>query len=349
VKSILPHTTGLLLAAGLLCAATPPESPLTVELQFQTLRNFDISLPAETFVPIKGTLPFVGAPDGQLTVKVTDEGLAFDRNGDGTLDATVTDPDKDHPTRLVTFRLEGGAEYAVRVKHDGPWSTAPGGAMVGRIGSERIMLLDQNGNGRFDDFGADAMVLGRGKVASFLSRVVPVDGKLFELDVTADGTGASLTPYVGPTGTLDLGTNFETKAKLRSVVLTSAQGDLSFELSGAVAAKEAIRLPAGEYRIYTGEVVLGKSHAQLAAGRAKPLEVAAGGNTSFTWGGPVQAEFRYKRSGGELQIGPSDIEYFGRAGELYSSFMPLGSSPHFEVKEKATGDVLVDMVFPGNC
>lgn len=349
MKSILTQAASLALLAGLLSAATPPEATTAIELRFQTLRNFDISLPAEAFVPIAGSLPFAGAPNGKLHVEVTDDGLSFDRDGDGQLDATVTEPDKDHPTRLVTFRLANGAEYAVRVKHDGPWSTAPGGAMTGRIGAERFMILDQNGNGRFDDFGADALVIGRGKVASFLSRVVQVDGKLFELDVTADGTGATLKPFTGPTGTLDMGTDFETKAKLRSIVLTDSQGDLSFELSGAVAAKEAVRLPAGTYNIHSGEIVLGKSHATLGPGTAKAIEVAADGTTSFVWGGPVNAKFTYQRSGGKLQIGPSDIEYYGRAGEMYSSFMPLGSSPHFEVKEKATGKVLVDMVFPGNC
>lgn len=349
MKSILTRAAGLALATGLVAAATPPEAPMTVELRFQTLRNFDISLPAETFVPITDALPFAGAPGGKLAVEVTDEGLAFDRDGDGALDATVTEPDKDHPTRLVTFRLQNGAEYAVRVNHDGPWASAPGGAMTGRIGSERFMILDQNGNGRFDDFGADALVIGRGKVASFLSRVVPVDGKLYELEVTPDGSGATLAPFTGPTGSLDLGSDFETKAKLRSVVLTSDKGDLSFELSGAVAAKQAVTLPAGHYSIHSGEVVLGKSHATLGPGRASGIEVPADGSASLAWGGPVDAEFTYQRGGGKLQIGPNDIKYFGRAGELYSSFMPLGSSPHFEVIEKATGDVLVDMVFPGNC
>ncbi|MBC8451354.1 MAG: hypothetical protein H8D72_01460 [Planctomycetes bacterium] len=361
MKWTLTHTAALALSLAPLSAAATDTAPSNteasntqvsatqIELRFQTLRDFDLSLPAERFVPIAETLPFSGVPSGALRVEVTDDGLSFDRDGDGQLDATVTEPDEDHPTRLVTFRLADGTEYAVRVKHDGPWAAAPGGAMVGRVGDERIAILDQNGNGRFDDFGADAMVIGRGKVAGFLSKVVPLGGELFELSISPNGREASFTPYTGATGTLDLSTDFETKAKLRSVVLTEVGGELSFELSGAVASKEAVRLPAGEYRLHSGEIVLGKSHATLTPGRSAAISVPASGKAAFAWGGPVSAEFRYERGGGKLQIGPSDIEYYGRAGEVYSNFMPLGSSPKFEVKEKATGKVLVDMVFPGNC
>lgn len=348
MKSILNYAAVVAVAASPLFAAWQPEAT-TVELRFQTLREFDINLPAESFVPIGATLPFAAAPDGQLRIEVTDDGLSFDRNGDGELDATVASTDEDHPTRLITFQLESGAEYAVRVKREGPWAAAPGGAMVGRFGSERFAIFDQNGNGRFDDFGADALVIGRGKVASFLSKVVPIDGELFELQVSPDGASASLSPYAGPIGTLDLGTDFETKAKLRSVVLTDSTGDLSFELSKAVAGREPFKLPVGTYRIHSGELVLGKSHAQLAAGRSKAIQVLKGANAKLIWGGPVRAEFNYRREGGKLQIGPAGIRYIGRAGELYSDFMPLGSSPRFQVKEKTSGDVLVDMVFPGNC
>ena len=344
-----PSTVLLALAApALAAAAAPAETTTVLELEFRTLRTFDIALPAETFVPIEGGIPFVGAPEGRFDCGITDNGLAFDRDADGTIDGEIAPTDEDAPTRLLTFRLDDGAAFAVRAKLDGRWVAAPGGAMMGALGRTPVAFIDQNGNGRFDDIGADAMVIGRSKVASFLSEIVELDGELFHLDVAPDGQRAELTPYTGPVGTLDL-SGFESKAKLRGLVLNSADGKRSFELANDIVAGQATQLPAGTYRIHSGEVVKGKSSAQLTAGRIGDLVVAADGTTELAWGGPVQAEVAYVRRGNELSIAPEDVTYFGRAGEAYSNFMPLGSSPAFQVKDRVSGEVLVDMVFPGNC
>lgn len=349
------HPTSVLLALAapaLVAAAAPGEATAAkttvVELEFRTLRTFDITLPAETFVPVEDGIPFAGAPGGSFECGITDSGLAFDRDGDGTTDGEVAPTDEDAPTRLLTFRLDDGSAFAVRAKLDGRWVAAPGGAMMGALGRTPVAFIDQNGNGRFDDIGADAMVVGRSKVASFLSEVVELDGELFHLDVAPDGSNAALTPYTGPVGTLDLSA-FESKAKLRGLVVNSKDGKLSFEVAGDVVAGEPTKLPAGTYRFHSGEVVKGKSSAQLSAGRTGDLVVAADGTTELAWGGPVQAELAYARRGGELMIAPEDVTYFGRAGEAYADFMPLGSSPAFQVKDRVSGDVLVDMVFPGNC
>ena len=74
-----------------------------------------------------------------------------------------------------------------------------------------------------------------------------------------------------------------------------------------------------------------------------------GKSATLAWGGPVEAEFAYKREGGSVTVGPRDIWYYGRSGEEYSNFMPLGSSPSFVIKDKKTGEVLVNAKFPGNC
>lgn len=346
-------TASLLVALAVPALASAPSaaSPgaTVLELKFRTLRDFDITLPAEQFVPILDGLPFALAPGGQLKCAITDTGLAFDRDGDGTTDAEVAATDEDHPTRLLTFRLADGTEYAVRAKLDGRWQAAPGGAMMGALGKQPVAFIDQNGNGRFNDIGEDAMVIGRSKVASFLSEVIEVDGELFNLSLSPDGQKAELEPFAGATGQLDLASDFESKAKLRALVLNSTDGRYSFELGANVTAGTKALVPAGEYTIHSGEIVLGKSSAKVHQGRSQTLVVSPGGETAMTWGGPVTAEVAYDRQYDEIVIAPNDVTYFGRAGEAYTDFMPLGSSPAFKVKDRVTGDVLVDMVFPGNC
>ena len=75
----------------------------------------------------------------------------------------------------------------------------------------------------------------------------------------------------------------------------------------------------------------------------------SGGTTALEWGAPMRATFAYARSGSELVLKPDDVQYFGAAGEQWVGWQPIGKSPKFSIKEKDTGDVLVDVVFPGSC
>lgn len=350
-RPIFALATGALLAVGSL-ASTPTES-MSVDLSFRTLRTWDVHLPAETFVPIGKSIPLAAVGEAGLPIAIEEGALRIDRDGDGVFDGRVEAPDKEEGSRLVVFRLDAGtpeeSSFAVRVANEGRWSFGPAGAMEGTAGNTRFMVFDQNGNGRFDDYGIDAMIVGRGKTAGFLSHTIHVDGKLMDFAITPNGRSVSLTAYNGPTGKLDLGSNLDTKAKMRSVVVNSKDGKQSFELSRALGNDGGLEVPAGEYLMHSGQVVLGKSTADMKPGRAKAISVTEGQTASLTWGGPVSAEFAYARSGAEVQIAPEDILYYGSAGEQYSNFMPLGSSPNFAVKDAATGKVLVNAVFPGNC
>lgn len=328
-------------------AAAP--APVTVELAFKPVQDWNLLLPAERFTKVGDGIVFPHAGGERFAVKLEGTVLWVDRDGDGECEAKV-EPMEPGETGLLVLRgkrADGSdGSYAVRLSSDGSWSYSASGVMAGELAGEKLRLIDQNNNGRFDDFGEDAMILGRGRAASFLSRVVNVGGALHELEVSADGTRVEARPYEGAVGELDLASQLDCKARMRSVVLKSAEGDLSFELSRE---RGAVKVPAGSYTLHSGQVALGKGTAKLSTGRMEPIQVAAGERATLDWGGPVRAEFMYSRGGDEVQIGPNDIRYFGAAGELYTSFMPLGTSPTFTVKEKETGEVLIDAQFPGNC
>ncbi|MDF1836677.1 MAG: hypothetical protein P1V35_02310 [Planctomycetota bacterium] len=352
-SSFLLAAATLIATSAFAVPAKDTSAPTQVDLTFRTLRTWDVHLPAEAFAPIGKTIPFAAAGEAGLKVAIEEGTLRIDRNGDGTLDGRVETPSEDKKSQLVVFRLNEGTEdessYAIRVQNKGRWSYAPAGAMEGRAGNTRFMIFDQNGNGRFDDYGVDAMIVGRGKTASFLSNSIHIDGELHQLTMSADGQTAQLAAFSGEMGKLDLGKQLSTKAKMRSVIVNSEDGKHSFELSRALTAEGGLNVPTGNYILHSAQVVLGKSHATMSTGNSKPISVDAGGTSTLSWGGPVNAKFRYRRGGDELQIAPGDILYYGSAGEVYSNFMPLGSSPKFAVKEKATGKVLVNAVFPGNC
>lgn len=342
------------LAFGLTAVSPESSGPLpavvSADLTFKPYKEWDILLPNEQFAGVAEGIRLPHAGGDSLPVRLEGTVLWVDRDGDGKCESKV-EPLERGKTALLVLRVpaegqEQDKSYAVRLSSEGKWTYSASGAMVGEVEGTRVQLIDQNNNGRFDDIGQDAMIVGRGKSASFLSEVASIDGKLFSISVDESGQRIEYAPYSGPVGILDLGSEMESKARMRSVVVTSEDGKRSFEVSRY---NEGLSVPAGKYSVHSGRVVLGKSKADLRQGRSEWIEVQEGERTALAWGGPVEAEFTYARSGGEITIGPRDIWYYGRSGEEYSNFMPLGSSPNFAIKDKQTGEVLVNAKFPGNC
>ena len=95
---------------------------------------------------------------------------------------------------------------------------------MGIIDGQKIRIIDQNNNGRYDEYGKDAMVVGQGRYASFLSKVINVRGKLYSIEVSRDGRTLTYEPYAGKSGTLDMTTKFATKGKLLSAIVRSEDG-----------------------------------------------------------------------------------------------------------------------------
>ncbi len=329
-----------------LALAAPTSDAVEVPLAFEPYRTWDLVLPAERFTPVGDAIPCARAACGSFAVRLDGTTLRLDRDGDGELDATVEAAEEPGATALMVFRDGQRPVHAIRLASDGKWSYAASGAVVGGLRGTAIRIIDQNNDGTYDDFGADAMIVGPGRAASFLSRVVNVDGALWSVAIDADGTSARFVPYEGASGLLDLASELETHAKMSALVVTSADGELSFELSRA---DGPVRVPAGEYVLHSGRVVLGKARATLSTGRCEPITVEPDTTATVAWGGPVRAEFAYRRAGDTIEIAPDDVLYYGRAGERYTGFMPLGESPEFVVAERESGEVLVNAKFPGNC
>ena len=351
---MLPNVLPLLALAfpvipdGATSPAADAPTPVAIELAFQPVKDWRVLLPAEQFAPIGKGIAFPHAEGGAFAVRLEGTVLWVDRDGDGECEAKV-EPLEPGKTALLVLRApttDGAARsYAVRLSSANNWSYSTSGAMVGEYQGTRLRLIDQNNNGRFDDLGEDALIVGPGSAASFLSQVIRIGDELHSIQVAADGTHLEGTPYTGEVGRIDFGVDHESKARMRAVVIQSTDGKYSFEVSQA---RGNIAVPAGEYLLHSGQVALGSARAELRQGRFAAVTVAPGETSVVPWGGPVQAEFRYHRQGNEVVIAPNEIWYFGRAGEEYSSFLPLGSSPKFFVKDRKTGEVLVTAQFPGS-
>lgn len=320
-----------------------------IDLTYRGFRNWDFELPAEQFSVVSKGINGCGVCFKAVLVG---RALSVDVDGDGKLDRRVTGKTDDFGVSRARVTLKskdaagGDVVTAVRLKDEGKgWTYAAGGAMAGQIGSTRILLFDQNNNGRYDDFGQDAMIVGRGKYATFLSRVIRVDGNLLSIDVTPDGKSLTHKPFTGETGSLDMTSALETNARLLSVVLVSSDKSTSFD---AALASGGMVLPAGDYTIHSGKLGLGKQTVRIRAGRAKPITVPANGKAEFKWGGPLSPDARYARQGGRVVFSPDNISLRGAAGEEYYDWSPRGKSPEFTLTDSKSGQVLKVVVLPGS-
>jgi hypothetical protein len=297
----------------------------TTKLRYKSISKWNIQLPSETFSPINGAIPVAQG----FATEIDGTALAVDVNGDGK-----TDEKAKGTAGMIT--LKGGTgglphDYSLRLVNEGGWKWASSGALEGKVAGTKVAIIDQNNNGRFDDFGADAIVVGKTDAASFLSKIINVNGTLYEIEITEDGSELAYKPYMGKAGMLNLLADFESKGKLTAAVVRNENGDYSFELSDA---KRGMLIPEGLYSIVSGKVEMGKESCLVKTGECKPIRVSADEPSVFAWGGPITAKFDYTREGEEVTFSPQSLWFFGKAGEEYHNWVPDGAPPKFIIKDE---------------
>jgi hypothetical protein len=317
----------------------------TTSLKYKAVPKWTVLLPQETWTPVGTGLGIAHAGGHQFTAEEdnTAQKLQLDSDGDGKFDAVIKGAGG---YTVLQAKTPAGAplQYAARFKLEGAvYRFASSGYLQGSLGGVAIRLIDQNNNGRFDEFGVDAMVVGNGNAASFLSRIVNLNGNLLELSFSDDGTELRAVPYTGPVGRINLAKGFAASGKLMAAVVQGDDRSISFELSNGV-----LTVPAGSYRIAGGQVAKANETVQIAVGRSEPIEVAANAEATLNWGGAVTAEFDFARQGGDISIQPTALKFYGRAGEEYLGFVPQGASPKFLVYD-ATGKKLLKTGRFGTC
>lgn len=129
-----------------------------------------------------------------FTVEPKDDGIAIDTDRDGRVDTFV--PPKG---AFVALKRSAGV-YAVRIesimtkkggeKKTRSWLYRTGTLMIGKHNRKSVALLDANGNGRFDDRQADAIIFGKKKVP--LDARVPNGKTLWEVKPAVDGSSVVL-------------------------------------------------------------------------------------------------------------------------------------------------------------
>ncbi len=334
--------SGLVVGALALGAATA-QSEST--LRYRPMPSFDTILPAEAWRDGSSGIAIAHRDGEQFATEVDGLSVRVDTDGDGRLDTT-----KKGSTGFVVLdgkRPDGKTfPYAVRLRlpaAGGSVQYASSGAMVGSLEGVPVQVIDQNNNGVFNEVGVDAIVIGNGRGASFLSEVVSLKGQLYELQLDATGTTATTRPYAGPTGTLNVRRGLKLLGDLQVAVVSNPTRTISFELAGAA---DGMKVPVGEYVFSAGFASKGGDTARLRSGKMKPMVVEADATTTPQWGVPLVAEFGFTRSEDTITVQPR-VAFLGRAGEEWHTILPDAKSPKLMVFDKDSDRLLATKRFEG--
>jgi hypothetical protein len=346
-----------MILSSLVLAAMAPGAPsmgdttaaVHVDLKAKASRKWGYELPAEQWRPVGTEVTLAGR---MFAAKIEGEALLIDTDGDGELERRIEgreNRDTKKHQAFVTLQDEFTGPHSLRLTKDksGNWFWSTSCIRTGKVDGQKVTLIDQNGNGIYGETGVDAMIVGSGKIATFQSNVVRVGDALYTMDVEEDGSSLSVQPYQGATGLLDLATDLTTDGKLVSAIVVSEDKSLSFDLA---LFGEGQAVPAGTYEIHAAKIGLGSQRVSIDPGEIEKLDVEAGEETNFSWGGPTHAEFAVMRKGDQLQMDPYKVYYYGDGGEEYIDWLPLGKSPEFTITYTIDGSQIEKKaVFPPNC
>ena len=316
----------------------PALEPETTGFAYRAIKNWDLLLPAEQWMSAEQGIYIDGADVEFAAERTGERKIEVDTNGDGRVD---TDVKGDGGMVKLNAKLADGSRfnYAVRIRiGKNGYEYSVGSVRTGKLNGVPIRLIDQNNNGIFNEYGVDAMTVGADRGASYLSRVVELEGELFDLTVDEAGATASITPYQGETGTVDMGSQFDSRGKLIAAIIKN--GDLSFNVTGTT------RVPVGQYSFEYGYVEKGLETAEMAGGEMVPIAVRAGEKNTIEWGGPLVADFDYSVGAGVVTVN-ANLRFFGAAGEEYTRFQPDAKSPKILIMDKETGKLLDSGRFAG--
>lgn len=217
---------------------------------------------------------------------------------------------------------------------------------TGKVEGIELTLIDENGNGEYNEIGTDLIVFGKSSYGVPLSKIVNINKKLYECQVSSNGEKISLTPYEGKYGILDFIGNFKCQSKLDYAILNL--DDIYID----VANDKNILLPCGIYKFWLGYMQAGTSHVTIKQNGMQSIEITDELNsdgrikmTTINWGAPFRMDFKLSVVDNKIKIPYGSLKVYGSANEEYFNIFP-SLSPQIEVKD-SKGQMVSKSAFPG--
>jgi hypothetical protein len=218
----------------------------------------------------------------------------------------------------------------------------------GKVEGVDITLIDENTNGQYNDIGTDVMIIGKSSYGIPVSKIISINNKLYECNVSSEGEKISLKPYEGKYGELDLISNFKCPTKLDLVILNS--DDIYIDVTNN---KKTV-MPCGSYKLWLGFMQSGTSHVVIKQNAMKNIEITEdfeNGSqkrklTAIQWGGPFKIDFEPTVSDNKVTVSYASLRVYGSADEEYYNFTPI-ICPQVEIIDAKEQPAVIRSSFPG--
>jgi hypothetical protein len=180
---------------------------------------------------------------------------------------------------------------------------------------QRITLLDDNGNGKYNDIGKDAVMVGENPVA-LLGKYILLGDQFYELLVHAAGASIEVRPAMAmDLGTIDMFEGHEITQKsadlrIHTVIVSGLDASFSFDPN-----RRKLKVPAGSYDIAFGLFERASEIVYMRKGEKTSFSVIKDEVAAPKWGGEVTAKIEVISDGSSVTFMPPT--FFGKASEQY--------------------------------
>jgi len=240
-----------------------------------------------------------GKPAGDETRPVNDDGWTDTYSYEASYDGGVTS--------TLMFRLRTVVEHE-------KFAIIRSSVRVGDIEGQKIVLLDDSGNGRFNDMGKDAVILGDTPVA-MLGKHMLLGDNFYEVLVQEAGLTLEYRPAKVEYGWVDLLDKFKPPQKsemlrIHTLVIDGPMG--SFSCSPQ---RRNVKVPVGAYDLVFGLFERAKETVYMKKGEKTTFTVSPQKVSSPQFGGEVKALFEVSFDGKDVIIDAPT--FYGELGERY--------------------------------
>ncbi len=145
-----------------------------------------------------------GINGNKIKFKLVDDKLAVDIDGDGVFDKTSASA-KDSISISIPIKIGGeSVDYPINVKLFGSrwvmlYVTL---ALTANVNGVQYVVIDNNMNGIFGEFGADHLRIGNNR-QNPLMNIFADENRLYSMDMLKNSDKLNITPYSGPIASLE--------------------------------------------------------------------------------------------------------------------------------------------------
>ncbi|MBN2490590.1 MAG: hypothetical protein JXQ29_07060 [Planctomycetes bacterium] len=216
--------------------------------------------------------------------------------------------------------------------------------MEGKFNGVRFMLVDDNLNGKYDDYGQDLVAFDK-QPTQPLSPVMDFGGTLYSVArVKPEGSEVSFQEYVGDTGKIQFKWTGGRGVTPVFLVVVCTRGEFQ-NCFFNVGSGEPVTVPNGFYQFARGMLAQGQGKkirlATIATGKSEVFEVEENTTTVKELGAPYDIVCAISQAPEGVQIRGKDVKIYGAMKEHYQHFYPDSYTPVLSVRVAGSGARIV--------